>query len=279
MISEAIVEKIRIPTPGATITGTLIRAPAPRLAVLINAATGVQASFYAPFAQWLALERNAMVLIWDYRDFGASGRVKRSGATMTDWGLHDATAVRDWLCARAGVLPVWVIGHSLGGMTMGFQPRTEYLERIITVAAGFGHVTDHPWPFQAKAWLLWYLVGPICIALRGYLPGRALGLGNDLPSGVFWQWRRWLLDRRGVGGDPDFGGIRNPGFSGPVTCVAFRDDHMIPPHAVRRMAAWFPGARVEQRLIDPAEHGLESIGHIHAFAPRNRAIWPYLIAP
>mgnify|MGYP003632597911 FL=1 len=130
-----------------------------------------------------------MVLIWDYRDFGASGRVKRSTATMTDWGLHDATAVRDWLCARAGVLPVWVIGHSLGGMTMGFQPRTEHLERIITVAAGFGHVTDHPWPFQAKAWLLWYLLGPMGIALRGYLPGKVLAVAS-LAAGSARRGRR-----------------------------------------------------------------------------------------
>lgn len=89
-----------IPGPGGPLAGRLIMAPDPVLAVVINAATGVPAGYYASFARWIAATRQAAVLIWDYRDFGASGDPRRSRATMADWGVHDAAAVRGWLAAR-----------------------------------------------------------------------------------------------------------------------------------------------------------------------------------
>lgn len=272
-------EAVTIEAPGARLVGTLISAPDPRLLVQVNGATGVPAAFYQPFAHWLAAERQAAVLTWDYRDFGASGAPFRSRATMTDWGIHDTTASRRWLHARYPGIPLWVVGHSLGGMALAFQDGTDRIDRIIAVAAGHGHVTDHPWPFQGFAWLLWYLLGPVSVAVLGYLPGRRLGLGHDLPRGVFWQWRRWLLDRGALPADPRLGGIRQPGYSGPLTLVALADDPMMPPRAVWKMADWHPNAQVRQRLLNPGAFGLQGIGHIHAFAARNSALWPALIAP
>jgi hypothetical protein len=38
-----------------------------------------------------------------------------------------------------------------------------------------------------------------------------------------------------------------------------------------------PQAQVIRRLITPQDHGLARIGHVAAFAARNRAVWPALI--
>jgi len=270
---------VEINAPGAVLCGRLTRTPNPQLAICINGATGVPSSFYLPFAQWLAAEKNAAVLIWDYRDFGQSGSPYTSSATMTDWAITDPTATRAWMQARYPDAPLWVIGHSLGGMGTAFQPGTQSIDRIITVAAGHGHISDHPWPYQAFVWLLWYLWGPLGTLMLGYFPGRRLRLGNDLPKAVFWQWRSWLLDRGALPADQRLGGIQQPGYSGTMTLVALDDDHMIPPPAVWKMAAWHPNAQVQQRLLKPADFGLPAIGHIRAFSTRNRAVWPSLIAP
>ncbi|WP_333829623.1 alpha/beta hydrolase family protein [Pararhodobacter sp.] len=271
-------EAIRIDSKGARLAGTLIAPPAPALAVMINAATGVPAAYYRPFAEWLSQERNAACLIWDYRDFGASGSIHGSQANMTDWGVTDASTARFWLRNRFPALPLWVIGHSLGGMTVPFQPGLGQIDRLITVAAGAGHVSDHPWPFQAQARALWYLLGPAAARLLGYLPGRALGLGNDLPAPVFRQWRRWCTDRRSLPGDPDLPVPERPGLVCPVKLVAIADDVMIPPAAVWRMGAWMPAATVSKQVITPADYGLTSVGHIAPFAARNRALWGDIIA-
>lgn len=270
-------EAISIENAGVRLAGRLFTPPDPVLCVVINAATGVRARYYTAFAQWLGAERNAAVLIWDYRDFGASGDPRRSKASMADWGVHDATQARRWLRRRFPDLPLWVIGHSLGGMTLAYQSDLHQIARAITVAAGAGHVSDHPWPFQAQARALWYLLGPLSVAALGYLPGRALRLGHDLPAPVFRQWRRWCTDRRSLPGDASLPTPERPGLTCPLKLVALADDVMIPPQAVWRLGAWMPGAAIRHQLLTPADFGLEAVGHIGAFAPANRALWPALI--
>lgn len=276
--SAAITEtRVAIPGP-APLSGTLIAPPDPGMAVIVNPATGVPAAFYHPFARWLAETRNAMVLCWDYRDFGASGDPRRSRATMTDWAIHDPTAARTWLEQRAQGLPLWAIGHSLGGMALAFQPGLDRLERIVTVSAGAGHHSDQPWPWRGAATALWYALGPATTTTLGYLPGHWLGLGNPLPKGVFWQWRGWLLRRGNMAADPRIGALTQPGFTGPLSMISIEDDWMIPPPAVARMAAWHPKAQITHTTLSPSDFGLKSIGHIHPFARRNQALWPALIA-
>ncbi len=250
----------------------------PKRAILINAATGVRAGFYAPFAAWLAQEHQATVLTWDYRDFGASGQPYGSRATMTDWGVHDASAARAFLRARFPDLPLWVIGHSLGGMALPFQTGLQDIARVIAIAAGPVRVRDHPWPFRAQAWALWHLAGPLAGAFLDHLPGRRLGLGNDLPLPVFRQWKRWCTRPGSLPADPDMPAPERPGLTCPVNLVALDDDVMIPPANVWKLADWMPGAQTRQTLLRPTDHGLGTVGHIAAFAPRNQALWPAILA-
>src|SRR5690606_33501176 len=105
-------EPLRIEAPGgAVLSGVISRVAAPELVVTINGATGVPAGFYRPFARWLAAERNAAVLTWDYRDFAGSGSPYRSPARMSDWVLRDPPAARAAMRERFPGLPVWLIGH------------------------------------------------------------------------------------------------------------------------------------------------------------------------
>ncbi|MCC5969423.1 MAG: alpha/beta hydrolase [Pararhodobacter sp.] len=276
-------ETVNIESRGASLAGTLILPPDPALAVLISPATGAPAAYYRAFAEWLADERQAACLLFDYRDFGASaslasGNIRASHASMTDWGVHDASAARQWLRTRLPNLPLWVIGHSLGGMALPFQPELGQINRAITVAAGPGHVSEHPWPFRAQALALWYLLGPVSVTLLGYLPGRLLGLGSDLPAPVFRQWRLWCTQRASLMGDPALPAPERPGLTCPVKLIAIADDVMIPPEAVWRLGDWMPAATLSHQTITPADYGLRCVGHIAPFSPRNRALWPDLIA-
>lgn len=271
-------DQVIIQGPGGPLAGRLIAAETPTLAVVINAATGVPAGFYANFARWLAQDRQAAVLIWDYRDFGASGDPRRSRATMADWGVHDAAAARGWLAARWPGLPLWVIGHSLGGLALPFQPGLGQVDRAIIVAAGPVALGEHPWPLRAGIASMWHGHGAALTAMMGYLPGRRLFLGADIPGPVFWQWRRWCTRAGSCLADPAMPPLAAEPLRCPVTLIGIADDGMVPAQAVWRLADWLPAARVTRRLITPAEHGLDRIGHIAGFAGRNRAVWPALIA-
>lgn len=271
-----LIEAVTIASP-APLRGQLFHPPmSPETVVLINGATGVPARFYAAFASWLAQTQGIACLIWDYRDFGQSGQPQRSTATMTDWGVTDPQAARDWLVARFPQAALWVIGHSLGGLTLPFQTGQDRITRVITVASGAVHLSDHPWPYRAAATAFWYGHAPVLAAATGHLPGRLTGFGPDLPAGVYWQWRRWCLSRRSCLDDPAMPPLQS--VTAPTTLIAIADDALVPPAAVWRLMQWYPQAIKHQRVIRPADHGLPPVGHIAAFASANRALWPMLIA-
>ncbi len=261
----------------ARLRGTLYRAARPRAAAVLHGATGVPARYYRHFAAWLA-DEGVTCLTYDYSDFGASadGHVRRSRATLRDWGLRDQPAAQAALERLCPDLPVWVIGHSIGGMMLPFQGGAGRVARLIAVAAGPVHLSDHPARWQVLARMFWYGQGPLAAALFGYLPGRALGLGADLPAGVYWQWRRWCTSRgfwlSDVGGRlpmPDFAAFR-----GDLRVVAVADDGMVPPRASWRLMALYPEAWKRQAVLRPVAG---PIGHIAAFAPRNAALWPQIL--
>lgn len=279
MALELRVSEIQIPGACGNLRG-LLHEPVGESAsavVLINNATGVPARFYTPFARWLAETQRKVALVWDYRDFGASGDPRGSRASLADWGIHDATAVRKWLKQKYPELPLWLIGHSLGGLALPFQQDLHEIDRVITVAAGPVHLSDHPWPHKFVVAAMWYGHGPVLTKLFGHFPGKRLGFGADIPGPAFWQWRRWCSQRGSVTADPTAPPLASQSLRAPVTLVAFSDDALVPPCAVWRLAEWLPQSSVQRRLIMPQEYGLQSIGHVAVFSPKSRAVWPVLV--
>ena len=254
----------------------------PKAVVIINAATGVRQRYYASFANWLATERDLACITYDYRDFGESLRrsLRASKATMVDWCVHDVTAVRDHVWSLLPGVPIWHLGHSIGGMGLPFQDGTSQIERVITVASGPVHLHDHPWPYRAIAGAFWYGPGPIATKAMGYMPGRKLGVGPDLPSGVYWQWRKWCTTRGFFAGEiggalpfPDWNGVRCP-----VKIVAASDDDLVPPMAVWRTMDFYRQAEKTQLTLKPEKYGVAKIGHVGMFAAQNAACWADILA-
>ncbi len=272
---------VEIKAEGTRLCGRLIRPEGPaRLAVVLHGATGVPMGYYRAFATWLAAERAAAVLIYDYRDFGASARgsLRDSRASLIDWALRDQAAALAALSRLAPGLPRHVIGHSLGGLALGHHPEMTGVERVTLVASGLIHVTDHPPAFRLRARVFWHALPPVVAAL-GYLPGRRLGFGADLPAGVYADWRRWCLNRGFLLADT---GSRLPlpdpaRVTAEMRIIAVEDDDWVPPDAVWRVMALYPQARKRQRVLRPADFGLARIGHLGAFHRASAAVWPALV--
>ncbi|MEM9271042.1 MAG: alpha/beta hydrolase, partial [Pseudomonadota bacterium] len=256
---------------------------APRAALVLNGATGVPHHVYRHFAAWVARTYDAVVLTYDYRHFGASPKpdLKTSKATMADWAVRDPQAARKALITRAPNLRLYVMGHSLGGLALPSQTGLDRVEGVSLVASGPVHISDHPWWYLPTAAAFWYLVGPLATWAMGYLPGKGLGMGADLPSGVYWQWRRWCTGRAFY--KPDLGHSvpwpAPPHLETDVQLVALADDEMVPPQAVWRLGAYYPHAQISQRLITPKSLGLSRIGHLRAFSPECENLWTHLVPP
>lgn len=275
-------ETVAIQGHGHALAGTLFKpVSTPKAWVVLAGATGVPHRYYRHFARWLSEEFSLAVLTFDYRDFGGSrtGSMRKSTVTMSDWGTHDVAAALAWTKVRAGGSELWVIGHSLGGMLLPMVPGIQSVNRIICVASGPVHWTDHPWPFRALALSFWYAHGPLSVAALGYLSGRLSALGSDLPAGVYWQWRRWCTTKGSFLNDlgralPDPDMTLKP----QVRLVAISDDTSIPTVAVRRLMQSYPQAQKTLFKLRPQDYGLNAIGHIKAFSKECSAVWPAIVA-
>lgn len=276
-------QAVTIVTPdGWTLAGRLFQPGEgpPGIAIALHGATGVPRDYYAKFAAWLAQSRGAAVLIYDYRDCGESrrGHVRSARSDMGAWAVIDQATALDWLAARFPGAELEVMGHSLGGMGLPFHQGADRVRRMTTVATGPSHWRRHPINFIAKAVAFWFVLGPVATLILGYMPGRILGQGADLPAPAFWQWRRWCTTRGFYRNDwgkalpqPDLMRMK-----GDIRLVAIADDPMIPPAVVRDHAAFFPAATVTHVVVTPQQAGVKAIGHLRVFSERCKAAWPLL---
>src|SRR5205085_6720066 len=118
----AAVESERLPVDGGAAIEARFFTPAARApigAVLIGGAMGVRQAFYGPFAQWLAAQ-GYLVATFDYRGVGDSRERSLRGfdADLFAWA-RDTDAAIEALQRRAGEVPLYVVGHSLGAQLPG----------------------------------------------------------------------------------------------------------------------------------------------------------------
>ena len=251
--------------------------------IVINAATGIRQHYYEAFARWLSNEHNALVLTYDYYAFGLSRTSKPiqcSRISMSDWGINDQDAALTFACKSYPDLPVWVIGHSLGGLMLRWHKYRNQVERYITVASGPINTKDHPIAYLPFVLWFWYVSGPTAVSILGYLNGKLSGLGSDIPAGVFLQWRRWCTAdgfyENEIGSSmptpPEIGSM------GSFKAIAIEDDVMVPPVAVRRIDHLYQGIDIEHSLLKPSDFGLKRVGHYKVFSAACAAMWPAIVA-
>ncbi|THH36835.1 alpha/beta fold hydrolase [Aliishimia ponticola] len=267
---------------GVRLNGTVFTPEQPPKAIVIlNGATGVPERFYRHFAAWLAEARGLACVTYTYRDMEDTSpkAMRRSRVTMRNWGIDDAQLVRDTVRARFPGVPIWMIGHSIGGMLMSKQPSLEGISRAITVASGLVSHKEHPMPYRAAVWLFWFVLGPLGIRAVGYLPGETIRLGSTVPSTVFWQWRKWCTSgEAGFLADDSLPRSDWSQSEAPVRIIAMTDDPICPPATAFRLERAFPGAREVQKVaLDPAREGVKELGHLSVFRPAAAAYWPDII--
>lgn len=198
---------------------------------------------------------------------------------MVDWGVHDQQAALDALLKLADTPKTHVIGHSLGGFMLPFHDNLDKIDQVTTVACGQVYWRDHHMPYFFTVILFWYLLGPISTRMKGYLPGKALGLGADMPAGVYWQWRKWCTSPTFY--TSDIGSVlpqMNPKpFTGPMKIIGFTDDDTAPKASIDRLAALYKDAKITRQALNPKDFELEEVGHLKAFSKQNAALWPEIL--
>jgi predicted alpha/beta hydrolase len=248
-----------------------------RGAVVINGATGFPQSFYFKFAGFLA-ERGYDALVYDYRGMGKSApkNLAKETARLSDWGLLDMPAALDAAVDRAQGLPVFTLGHSIGGQFLGLMHNHARARAHVQIATSVGYWRWEQAPFRYLAWWFWRVHGPVLLAIKDYVPSGGGWSGLALPRGVYEEWRRWCLRPEHFGPDLDtylsanvFADIR-----APLLTVGFTDDAIATRRTVEAINRFFPNVRRESRWYSPQDIGTRRIGHEGFFLARHRdTLW------
>ena len=257
----------------------------PHSALLIAGALGVNQSFYAAFASWLA-QRGHLVMTFDLRGMGVSRQPQHKHSLrgldidMLGWARLDFAAAVRHLVALNGGLQIALMGHSLGmhHAAMTDAATQASISKVVCVAAGAGYWRN--WVLRARrsAPLMLHLAGPLFTPLFGYFPGKRLGMVDDLPAPVMRQWSRWCKH-------PDFAWGLEPDKVMPslqtahfaITAFSFTDDDAISLACTQKLLVVLPNAPSQLQVVSPSDVGLAKIGHVGAFRRAGEAaLWPML---
>jgi predicted alpha/beta hydrolase len=243
--------------------------------LVVAGATGVPQRFYRRFAQFAAAQGYATLTL-DYRGIGQSRPASLRGFKMDylDWARLDLAAAVDACPAADG--PLFMVGHSFGGHAFGLLPNHERVAGFYTFATGAGWHGWMPPLERLRVLLMWHVIGPLLTRWKGYLPWSHLGMGEDLPLGVYRQWRHWCRFPRYFFDDGAVAASLAESFARvrtPIVAANALDDLWAPPASRDAFMAGYRHAGWRALDIDPQRSGLGPIGHMGYFKPAAQPLW------
>ena len=245
--------------------------------IVVASATGVPRGFYRRFAEF-AQARGINVVTTDYRGIGDSKPATLKGFDMqyADWSTLDLAAAVDYAALRG---KVWLVGHSLGGHAIGQLPNPNVLQAAYVCGTGAGWHGWMPRPERYRAWAMWNLIGPVATRLVGYLPMSKLSGGEDLPMGVYLEWKRWCALPHYFFDDPEAKAITDK-FADvriPIGAAVSTDDLWAPPASRDAFFKGYANAQVEAIDLLPGDLGAKQIGHMGYFRQQvGQRLWPQI---
>ena len=279
-IDEVCALSVHIDTPSGSIQGHVITPNNPEdivAAVVLHPATAVPERLYTGFAEFLASDGFAAVT-YDYRGTGGSGVPdKNRGIRMRDWMAIDVPAVAQWARDRFPNVPQLAVGHSIGGHALCLDNGSSQLQGFVTIASHAGVTATIPTLSERlRVGLVLRVLGPVTARTLGYVPGRRLGLGEDMPGAAMLEWSKWSRLRDYFFDDPTMNAKAQAArVKKDVLAIGFSDDLWATPGQIDAIAQRLVNANVERRTIDPDSMGVSKVGHTGFFRRENRdSLWP-----
>jgi predicted alpha/beta hydrolase len=268
-------ENLTLPAKdGYQLAATLYSAAQPRGRLIVAAATGVPQGFYRRFAEY-ARDRGFTTLTFDYRGIGRSAPPTLRGFDMQylDWAYLDLAAVVDHMADEN--LPLYMVGHSFGGHAFGLLPNHHQVSGFYTFGTGAGWHGWMPKLEQIKVLAMWRVIAPVLVRQKGCLAWSRLGMGEDLPMGVYRQWKRWCSFPRYFFEDPQMAGVEKSfaRVTTPIVAVNALDDLWAPPASRDAFMSAYSRAPYQPVTLDSVARGLGSIGHMGYFRQSASPLW------
>ena len=251
-------------------------AHAKSLPVLICPATGITKQFYHAYATWLA-EQGHDVLVFDFRGIGDSltGPLKKSKASIVQWGQLDIPAAIDTLLTKTTAQKVILLGHSAGGQLLGIVPNYEKVAKVVAVSGSTGHVKGLKGKTKLLAPVMFRGIFPLSRYTLGYGPTQAIGMGENLPKDVAKQWAQfcskpgYVINAIGKTVFKDY----HSEIKCPITVLWSSDDEIATEANVKDLLRLYPNAATEMIELKPKSYEHKAIGHMLMFKKSHQNLW------
>ncbi len=266
--------KTFIATDGYRLGGTVYDCKNAKAHIVMAGATGVPQWFYQKFARH-AVVQGFSVTTFDYRGIGASKPDTLKGFDMQylDWADKDLASVIDHV-HRENV-PLFVIGHSFGGHAIGLLPNHHKISGAYTFGTGAGWHGWMPGMEKLKVWLMWNILGPLMVKAHGFLAWDKLGMGENLPLGVYRDWKRWCSFPNYFFDDPEQPQMQDTfaKVNLPIVAVNAVDDKWAPPASRDAFMQKYRNAQLDLQTLDGRAKGFGAIGHMGYFRSKCSPLW------
>ena len=242
--------------------------------IIVASATGVPQAFYRKFAKFAA-QNGYRTITFDYRGIGLSKvkSLKGFNASFIDWATLDLAAVVDAIAVQD--IPTFIVGHSFGGHAFGLLPNHHKIAGLYVFATGAGWHGWMPKQEALRVKTMWNVILPVLTKWKGYTPMSMLGMGEDLPKGVYAQWRYWCKFPHYFFDDPKISSQMKAKFaevSCPIVAANALDDLWAMPKARDAFMQGYHNANV--KTIDiPLTANLKKIGHMGYFRAEAQPLW------
>ena len=259
---------------GYMLTGILYTPKTVKARIVVACATGVPQPFYRRFAEFSAAQ-GFEVLTFDYRGIylSAPKQLKDFQMSYLDWGEHDLTGAIDRL--KSDNLPLFMVGHSYGGQALGLTRNHHKVSAMYCYGTGAGWHGFMPFKERIKVQVIWNIVFPPMVAIKGYLPWSKLNMGADLPKGVYQQWRKWCKNPTYFFADPQQQDLhqRYSEVKTPIFAIAALDDDWALPQSRDSFMQHYRQAPMHYINISAKDYELKAIGHMGYFRKGAEQIW------
>ena len=263
---------------GYMLTGILYTPKTIKARIVVACATDVPQPFYRRFAEFSAAQ-GFEVLTFDYRGIylSAPKQLKDFQMSYLDWGEHDLTGAIDRL--KSDNLPLFMVGHSYGGQALGLTRNHHKVSAMYCYGTGAGWHGFMPFKERIKVQVIWNIVFPPMVAIKGYLPWSKLNMGADLPKGVYQQWRKWCKNPTYFFADPQQQDLhqRYSEVKTPIFAIAALDDDWALPQSRDSFMQHYRQAPMHYINISAKDYGLKTIGHMGYFRKGSEQIWQKML--
>ncbi|MEQ8238549.1 MAG: alpha/beta fold hydrolase [Cyclobacteriaceae bacterium] len=243
--------------------------------IIVAPANGAPQGYYKTFAKYACSAGAFDVVTLDYRGIAKSlkSTVKRSTASLDDWGEKDLTGIIDWADDKYD--KIFVLGHSIAGQIFPLANNTKRVSACYFVAASSAYHGYWTGINYLGVLIFWQLLLPLSTFFKGYMPGWAMGGNVSLPKNVALQWRAAGLHRNGIIGNDKEKAEKYASIRIPVHFLSIDDDKMhAPTKGVQALMRQYMNAKATFQFIRPQDLGYQEIGHFGFFRTQyQKNLW------